>query len=391
MDNTKSVIISCSTKFHAFAMAEQFEKHGVLLKFLTTFSCQRNSLFQKFVKRIDKEAIPKMKFETNLLLAICIKLLPSYAFYLNNIFDKWVACRLRFVGDFDIFIGWSGMSLHSIRLAKKLGKTTILERGSSHIVFQNNILKNEYAKFNISFSINKKIIKKELQEYQEADYISIPSNFVKNSFIEMGIPECKLLLNPYGVNLENFGNDHGIKTGNEKLKLLYLGAMSFRKGLPYLFDALKLLKIHKIDYEMHFIGIISEDFKTFCDINKDIDWKFHGHIPQHQLKSKMLSFDLAIHPSLEEGLSMVIAQLLASGIPVIATTNTGGEELIKDGYNGFIIPIKNSNAITEKIKEINNNRSLLNNLKLNSRESIKNRFTWDAYGKRWRETLEKIV
>jgi glycosyltransferase involved in cell wall biosynthesis len=391
MDNIKSVIISCSTKFHAFAMAEQFEKHGVLLKFFTTFSSQRNALFQKFVRRVDKEAIPKMKFETNLLIATCIKLFPSSAFFWNNIFDKWVAYRLRFDGDFDVFIGWSGMSLHSIRHAKKLGKITILERGSSHIVFQNNILKNEYAKFNISFSINKKIIEKELQEYQEADYISIPSNFVKNSFIEMGISESKLLLNPYGVNTNNFDNALLDSNSNKKLKLLYLGNLSFRKGLPYLFEALKSLKKYEIDYEMHFIGSISEDFKEFCNLNKDINWKFHGHIPHHQLKSILLSFDMAIHPSLEEGLSMVIAQLLASGIPVIATTNTGGEELIKDGFNGFIIPIRNSNAITEKIKEINNNRSLLSNLKLNSRESIKNRFTWDDYGNRWKEILEKIA
>lgn len=80
-DKKFSVIISCSTKFHAFAMAEQFEKHGILLKFITTFSSQRNALFQKFVRRIDKEAIPKTKFETNLLIATCIKLFPSNAFF----------------------------------------------------------------------------------------------------------------------------------------------------------------------------------------------------------------------------------------------------------------------------------------------------------------------
>lgn len=283
------------------------------------------------------------------------------------------------------------MSLYSLRQAKRTGKITIVERGSSHIQYQNEILKEEYAKYNIDFSINKNVIEKELKEYQEADYISVPSAFVKNSFLEMGIDEKKLILNPYGVSLSNFGGDFKCDNFNGKLKLLYLGNLSFRKGIPYLFQALKSLKETGCEIEVHFIGSIFPDFELYCSENKMIDWVFHGHIPHHLLKSKLHDFDLAIHPSLEEGLSMVLAQLLASGIPVIATTNTGGMEFIKDGYNGFIVPIRNSEAIKKKIQLVHSDRKLLKLLKENAHESVKNGFTWDHYGNRWKENLEKIV
>ena len=57
-----------------------------------------------------------------------------------------------------------------------------------------------YKKFGIDFHINKKVIEKELQEYEEADCIAVPSHFVKNSFLEYGFDEKKLFHNPYGTS-----------------------------------------------------------------------------------------------------------------------------------------------------------------------------------------------
>ena len=385
------VVISCSTKFHAFALAEQMEKAGLLRSFYTTFYSRKNIFFKKFVSRIDTEELSIYSTKTNIFLAILIKIFPKVSFFWNDLFDWWVAHKLKKNPNFDVFIGWSGMSLHSIRQVKKMGKIAIVERGSSHILFQNEILKKEYAKHGITFSINQKVIDKELKEYEEADYISIPSNFVKSTFIEKEFNESKLLLNQYGVNVSNFGKELVIKSQNDNLKLLYLGSLSFAKGIPYLFEALKDIKNSFQNFEVHFVGSISDDFVEFCNANKEMDWIFHGHIPHHKLKDTLVGFDLAIQPSLQEGLSMVLAQLLASGLPVIATTNTGGMEFIKDGYNGYIVPIRNSKAIKDKIELLYFDRILLNTLKANARESIKNGFTWDDYGNRWKENLGKII
>lgn len=386
-----SIIISCSTKFHAFALAEQMEKQGQLKTFYTTFASFKNTFFRKFVSRLDKEQIDAKNIKTNIPIAILLKFFPSVPQYWNEIFDRWVAWKIKSNPDFDVFIGWSGMSLHSIRQAKKMGKITIVERGSSHILYQDAILKEEYLKFGKVFSINKRVIVKELKEYQEANYISIPSSFVKKSFIEMGVFESKLLVNQYGVNLENFEMDKIILSQSNGFKLLYLGNLSFRKGIPYLFEALKSLNNNCQNIEIHFIGSISEDFIEYCNSNKETDWIFHGHIPNHKLKDILLEFDLAIHPALEEGLSLVLAQLLASAIPVIATTNTGGMEFIQDGHNGFIVPIRNSGVIKDKIEYLYKNKDLLEKMKINAVESVKNGFTWNDYGKRWKENLEKIV
>ncbi len=163
-------LVSCSSKLWGFSLAEQLEKHGLFDGLYTTYAYNKNTFLRRFVKRIDKETIPVAKTHTNPVLAIPMKLYPSKVHIWNNYFDKWVAGRVL-KSNSRVFIGWSGMSLHALRAAKKKGMVTILERGSTHIVQQNKILQDEYKRFGIDFSVQPDVINKELQEYAEADYI----------------------------------------------------------------------------------------------------------------------------------------------------------------------------------------------------------------------------
>ena len=382
-------VVSCSGKFHAFALTEQLEKHEKLNKLFTTFFSKKNYYFRKFVRRIDKEDISVNFVSTNLFIAILIKIFPKTVFYWNNMFDYCVRFMLNKRSG-NIFIGWSGMSLHSITKAKELGMITILERGSSHILFQNDILRKEYRKFGIKFTIHKSVIAKELKEYEVVDYISVPSNFVKNSFIEFGIKESKLILNPYGVS-KNFQFE--IKPGKEnpKFTIVYLGTLSIRKGLIYLYEALNLLEISQDEYEVLFIGSIDKEFIGWESMYKKPNWRFLGHINHYELKNYLNECHVAVHPSLEEGMSMVIPQLMACQVPVIATTNTGGADIINDNIDGFIIPIRSPKAIAEKISFLFKNPEKLKKMKLNAFSRIQNGFTWDDYGKRYVRNLEEIL
>jgi glycosyltransferase involved in cell wall biosynthesis len=383
------VSISCSGKFHAFALAEQMEKHALLDGFYTSYAYQKNTFLRRFVKRMDKEAIPIEKIHTNSLLAFPIKLLPGSGYTWLNLFDNWVASKMQ-KSKSKIFIGWSGMSLQSIKAAKSSGKITILERGSSHIVYQNQILEEEHRKLGISFEIDRKIIAKELQEYKAADYISVPSFFVKDSFIQHGVPESKLFMNPYGVGLAFSADPFSPEKTKRPFRIVYMGTLSIRKGLIYLFEALKQLSIAACDYEVWFIGSIDKSMEKFIAEYRQDNWTFFGHIDHYKLKQYLLQCDVGIQPSLEEGLSMVIPQLMASGIPMIVTPNSGGENIITDGVNGFVVPIRNPFAIAEKIQTFYFDRDKLAVISKNALASIQNSFTWDAYGDRYSYFINKL-
>ncbi len=383
------VTIAGSTKLWAFNLAEELEKHGLLDKLLTTYSYSKNTFARNFIRRVDKENIPLSKIDTNILLALPIGTLRKKSFLWNIIFDRWVAWKLK-KSDSKIFIGWSGMCLYSIRAAKKKGMFTIVERGSSHIVIQNKILKEEYKRYGIRFSINHLLIQREIKEYEEADYIAVPSFFVRDSFITQGIPMEKLFLNSYGAN-EYFRASVNKKETGDKFRIVYLGTLSVRKGLIYFFEALKLLDIPEKSFEVLFVGKVDPEIEKILNSHRVRNWKVMGHVDHYKLPEILGTCDVGVQPSVEEGLSMVIPQMMACGVPVIVTPNTGGENIIEDGRNGFIVPVRNSDAIRDKLMWLYQHPAQHQVMKEQAAASILDRFTWRAYGSRYAEFIQNTV
>lgn len=390
-NNKDFVRVSCSTKFHAFALAEQLEKHSQLNTFYTLYFSQKNTYYNLFHKRKDLEEIPVRKTVTfPLFLPLFMKWGDLYRRAVA--YDLLVASHLKRNKNYKIFIGWSSMSLASMNQAKKDGKIVILERGSSHIAYQNKLLKEENEKFNISFAIDNRIIQREREEYELADFISIPSGFVKNSFIEMGIPEKKLFVNNYGSSHHFKPIASHLSKENNRFIVLYMGSLIIRKGLIYLFDALDKLDFHHKNYEAWFIGTISPDLTNLVSKRKKRNWRFFGHISHYDLPQYISCCDVAVQPSIEEGLSMVIPQILSCGIPVIASVNTGGTDIIQDGKTGYLVPIRDSEAIFECLKFLYERPTALQEMKatLNNHHHL-DTFTWDNYGSRYAAFLNKLL
>lgn len=383
------VSIGCSGKFHAFALAEQLERHGLLNRLYTSFAQPVNPLASRFVSRVDKEQIPVEKYATLVPVAAMMRTgVPPHIY--NDVFDRWVAGRLKDEPGFKMFVGWSGMSLRAIEKAQALGRVAVVDRGSSHILHQEGILHEEYKRFGIDFSIHPKTKAVELAEYEVSDYISIPSQFVKRSFLEYGIPEEKLVMNPYGVS-SFFKRDESVwqPRGNKPLRVLYVGSLLIRKGLVYLFEALK--KLPENSYEAWFVGKVDPEMKSTVDKYAQENWKFFGHVNHYDLASHISACDVAVHPSLQEGLSMVIPQVLTCGVPMIATTNSGGEDVIKEGKTGFIIPVRDPDAIAQRIQQLNDDRNLLERMKTAAAQTTAKDHSWNGYGGRWAEWVRGVL
>lgn len=372
------VVVSCSGKFHAFALVEQLEKSGIEVVFFTAYSSIVNPYLAKIVKRKDKELINPKSIHTNILIAFLLKIFNKKPQIVNDIFDMWVANRIKKL-DADAFIGWSGMSLNSIKIAKSKGWKTILERGSTHIEFQNEILSREYKKRNIKFEIQEKTIQKELLEYGQVDWLTVPSQFVKSTFLIKGFNEEQMFVNSFGAS------SHFLKTTNiqkEPFRVLYLGTFSIRKGAFYLSEAIEKLIDQNIEF--WFVGSISEETLFLKKkLSKYSRVKFFGHINHYELSEIIGECSVAIHPSIEEGQSMVLNQVMKVGVPFIATPNSGAEELISHMENGLIIETANSVAISDAILKLNEDDNLYNYIIENLRKMNLLDNSWDAYGKRY--------
>jgi glycosyltransferase involved in cell wall biosynthesis len=368
------VSIIVGGKFHAFNLAEQLEKRNHLNQLITSYpiwkiykyyNIKKKKIITIFIKEIIERIILKLNLQKYL----------SFILYCTNLYFQYLSSSKVNFKSTTIIVGWAGFSLKSFKKYKNYKLIKILERGSSHILYQSNILLEEYKKFNLKYSFDQKLIIKELEEYDIADYISVPSKFAEDSFIQEGFKKEKLITIPYGVDLKYFFPKK--KTENI-FRFIYVGSISIRKGVIYTLKAFEelnlreaeLILIGKIDYE---ISNIIEKYKK----NKNI--KFIGHINQNNLVEFYNKCDVFVISSIEDGFAMVILQALACGLPVICTVNSGGSELIVDGKNGYIVPIRDVEKLKFRMLDLYSNKKRLIKMKevllLN-----RSKYSWNTYG-----------
>ena len=104
------------------------------------------------------------------------------------------------------------------------------------------------------------------------------------------------------------------------------------------------------------------------DLNQNI--KFVGHVPD--LNKYMRSSHVCVVPSLLDAGPATVAEALYCGLPVITTDGCGSKTLIKDGENGFVVPIANSDALAEKIQWFIDNQDKIEQMGKNAKETMLN-------------------
>jgi glycosyltransferase involved in cell wall biosynthesis len=116
-----------------------------------------------------------------------------------------------------------------------------------------------------------------------------------------------------------------------------------------------------------------------------------GHVPHLKLKDIISSSHAMVLPSVEEGLALVMAESLACGCPVIATENTGAEDLFADGKEGFIVPIRNAAAISERLQILADNPMLRETMSHAAVSRAVSLSGWAQYGEQYFKLLHELV
>jgi len=285
-------------------------------------------------------------------------------------FDRSVARRLE---PADLVVAWSSMALRTHRRARELGALTVVERGSAHIGFQRDILEEEQHRWGLRgpAPVDPWAVDKELVEYEEADAIAIPSGFVRRSFVARGVPEAKLMQVPYGVDLRAF---RPMPKQTPGFRAIFVGALSLRKGIPDLLEAAR-----RAEVELWLVGPRHAEAEPFLERHAG-GYQHKGTVPQTQLLDLYGQADVFVIASIEEGFGMVIPQALACGLPVICTANCGGEDLVRDGVNGFVVPIRDPEALAERLAALRDDPNRLAEMKRAAVESVAHGHSWREYG-----------
>jgi glycosyltransferase involved in cell wall biosynthesis len=378
------IAVSVLGRFWAFELAQQMERRGQLAQLMTSLPA--------FVAK--RFGVPGTKIDSYVTLEVARRAwdrMPkpvrgawNTQSFFNVAYDRFAARNLR--SGADLFIGWSGSSLRAMRRAKQFGMTRILERGSSHMLFQQEVLVEQYRAAGLEFrDTHPRVIEQELAEYEEADYIEVPSSFAKRTFIQHGIPEEKLLQIPYGVNLVHF--PCGAKRDNV-FRVMHCGSLSLRKGLPCLLQAFAELRLPEA--ELLLVGSVSDEIKPYLERYRDHRIVVPGPQPASQLRHFYSQADVFCLASVEDGFGMVLLQAMACGLPIISTTNTGAADIVREGVEGFVVPINSVEAFKEKILWCYENREQTQEMGRAACKRASAGFTWEDYGQRVAAAYDEI-
>jgi glycosyltransferase involved in cell wall biosynthesis len=256
----------------------------------------------------------------------------------------------------------------------------VCDRGSTHIEFQDEILQDEHDRWQLPYRhIDPRGIAKELAEYAEADLITVPSTFARQTFVERGIASSRLAVLRYGVDLSAFtpAPDRRVEEG---FRVLFAGLVSLRKGFPYLLEAARTMA-HMPGFAFDVAGAQLPVMRSM--LRGTERWvRYLGHVNAVSLPEVHRNAAVFVMPSIEEGMPVVLIQALASGVPVIATPNTGAEDLVTDGVEGFIVPPRSAEAIAERLALLYEDRRMRREMGDAARARAEQLGGWSAYARR---------
>jgi starch synthase len=213
------------------------------------------------------------------------------------------------------------------------------------------------------------------EELQLADHILVASTFTKQT-----LEECPFSLSP--VSVVPYGADDSlpvaprdaVRLGGGALKVLFVGGLSQRKGIADLFEAVEILSPN---IELTVIG--RKPAGTCAALESALRrHRWIESLPREKILQEMRAHDVLVFPSLFEGFGLVVTEALSQGVPVIATPHTCGPDVLTEGEDGFIVPIRDSQSIAEKLELLHRDRQRLAAMSEAASKKAKT-LTWERY------------
>ncbi len=385
------VTTSCSGRFWVFDQARELYRIGVLDKLINDYP--------RFKTR--EWGIPDDKVISLLGSGIRMRAVNRMAPVVNKswrdrlsssahrAFTRKVADKIP--DQSDVFIGLSSFALEALYQAKEKGQLTVVDHGSSHQRYERQLQREEDELWGFRGFTQEPpqwVIDREQEEFEVADRIMVLSSYARRTMVENGIDEKKIFVNRCGVNLDQF--EPGEKK-DDTFRVIQCGGLRPGKGVHYLIKAFRELGIR--DSELWLIGGGYQDspLKTFFEENRSENIQFKGTYPQNRLKYLYQQGSVFVLNSLSDGFGMVVTQAMACALPVIVTENVGAADLVEDGKNGFVIPIRDVEALKERLTYLYENQDERRRMGQNAYQTILSGNTWQEYGERLADYLQEEI
>jgi hypothetical protein len=273
----------------------------------------------------------------------------------------------------DMFIGLSGVINRSYAVAsQRYGAITVCDRGSAHVNVQERLIATEGQS-----SLPADYITRELSGYEMANYIAVPSSFAEKTFLSEGFSQDRLFRNFYGVELSRFPyvERHAKKRG---LRAIFVGNWSYQKGCDLFEGALQRMP----ELELTHVGMQMD-----VPFPKNPRFNSLGYVPNSELSRVYAQHDVLVLPSRQDGFGMVLLEAFASGLSIVASPNTGGQDVKDLSRNKSRVQIMGEHSVEGLIAALKKIAGQNCNLSKSQVSIDLDAFTWKAYALRYEKFI----
>ena len=279
--------------------------------------------------------------------------------------DRRVAKRLLHQADIQAVYAYEDGALHTFKAARAQGLVCFYDlpigywRAAHEIYLEESDLQPSWActLTGLEDSPDKLLIKDE--ELSLSSAVIVPSEYVRSTLIQHDACSSPIHVVPFG-SPPPLNNLHQAPNSSSPLRVLFVGSLGQRKGLSYALEAVELLG------DSVKLTLIGRPTTANCSpLNAAlVRHNWIETLSHQQILEQMRQHDVLLFPTLFDGFGLVITEALSQGLPVITTVNSGGPECIRHGLEGFIVPIRSSEAVAEHLLQLANNRDQLESMRL---------------------------
>jgi glycosyltransferase involved in cell wall biosynthesis len=304
-----------------------------------------------------------------------------------RLFDRWVARGLSGSGA-DAVIACEISALATFREARRRGIATLLDAPSIHHAAQDRLHGTTDPP-----RLHRRIVAIKDAEIALADQILTVSELARQTYVEAGVPPEKVHAVPLGADLELF-SPGGERTGGAGFTFLFSGATIHRKGFDLLLAAFDRVRAGNPVARLRLVGPRG-DSAHLLD-RRGLDGRGSdgidvlGPVPQPELAAELRRADLLVLPSRNDSYGMVVAEALASGLPVLVTEMVGAKDLVTEGRTGWIVPVDDAGGLTGRMGWCAGHPDEVRGMRADCRRAAESA-TWPAYHRRFVDLLEEIL
>lgn len=414
------VLVVHPAQQHSYRLAIALHRKGMLYKYITTVYDKKHSfthLATKFLKGANKSRAKGRiceSLEEEDVIQFCeieglMKLLAMHSTRLRPLYrklkyhstDRFAKKVARYAKEnhVDAVVSYDDYSSALFKILKERAPKIIriMDTSAANILYMKEIyekdmkLQPDFAKRLLKereVVWNKENNIRAESEIKDAQIFLSPSRFVARSLFYSGVPEDQIKICPYGVDIKQFCQKEYadvVQLKKRPIRFIYVGGVKELKGIAYLFQA-----IEEIPEEYAKLTVVGQANLSDEDIKPYLNRvTFTGPVLHSEVSKLLLESDVFVFPSLGEGLSLSTLEAAACGLPLIVTENSGVNDAMTDGKEGFVIPIQSTKALIDKMGWFINHPDQIEPMGRAAREmALRN--SWDAYYKRIGNIFDEI-